>query len=295
VNRCNAKGCQHYVPPHHGHLILSCARGQDYVPLALQLVILLYAIHNAPQTLCHKMTGAGHKIIEAIYLANDECRRVYVEHKEKLIDLGTDDPNDPHDVEADEVDLRAGLVDDHEKAPQTAKVEFEQWGGVQKRGFPATLVMTRLKPMKTKLRAPGPGPIRMVDWEPFANKRLKDRNVMLHTDGARSYYLKVRGVFHDHVVHSKKKLKVNGKFVKRDGEHVWIKPHYVKVFSHTMPNGKASKVKGGTQIIDRFWRLLKEFLQGSSARVGSMTLRRRIRSAQWYHWQQGLDKWSVEA
>ena len=100
-------------------------------------------------------------------------------------------------------------------------------------------------------------------------------------------------MYHDHVVHMKKKLKVNGKFVKRDGKFVWIKPHYTKIITHTLENGVTLTVKGGTQIIDRFWRSLREFLRGRKGRVGSMMLRRRIRSAQWDHWQQNKCRWGM--
>ena len=218
---------------------------------------------------------------------------MYVEETEKTINLGTDDPNDPYDAEADEVDLRACLADDHETAPADQQKEFEQWGGYQKRGFPESLILMKLKPKKTTKRAPGPGAIRLRDWKPFAKRKLKDSNIILHTDGAKTYKLKIRGMLHDHVVHSRKKLRIKGKIVKRNGNIVWIKPHYTKVFTHTLPNGKTIKVQGGTQIIDRFWRKLRASLKGNSSRVGSLALRRRIRSAQWDHWQQKKDKWAM--
>ena len=60
-------------------------------------------------------------------------------------------------------------------------------------------------------------------------------------------------------------------FVKRDGKFVWVKPHYTKIFTHKLKSGKKVKVKGGTQIINRFWRKLREFLEG--------------------HWQQNQDRW----
>ena len=42
-----------------------------------------------------------------------------------------------------------------------------------------------------------------VDWQPMAEKWLKDRRVILHSDSAKSYRLKVAGVLHDAVVHQK--------------------------------------------------------------------------------------------
>jgi hypothetical protein len=55
------------------------------------------------------------------------------------------------------------------------------------------------------VRAPGPGPIRKRDWAPLARRHLEGKKVILHTDGARAYTLKVPGVVHDNVVHMKKK------------------------------------------------------------------------------------------
>ena len=78
-------------------------------------------------------------------------------------------------------------------------------------------------------RAPGPGPIRKPDWKPFANKFLKDRKVILHTDGARTYKLWLPGVLHDNVVHKKKKAIIAGKTI-------WIKPQYAKIWTHTHPS-----------------------------------------------------------
>ena len=108
------------------------------------------------------------------------------------------------DVEADEVDFRKGLAPDHEDAAEDQKVVWEQWGGVVERGYPETLVLTRLKPKGTKERAPGPGPMRLKDWQPFLAKRLRGRKIILHTDGARAYQNKADGVIHDNVVHKKK-------------------------------------------------------------------------------------------
>ncbi|CAE7827020.1 unnamed protein product [Symbiodinium sp. CCMP2592] len=60
--------------------------------------------------------------------------------------------------------------------------------------------------------------------------------VVLHSDGARAYKLKVPGVMHCNVVHKKKKVKVDGKVR-------WVKPHYTKVYSIKLPTGDQMKVK----------------------------------------------------
>ena len=88
-------------------------------------------------------------------------------------------------------------------------VVWEQWGGVVQRGNNKSLILTRLRPKRTQLRAPGPGAMRTADWEPTANRHLKDRHVILHTDGAQAYNLEVDGALHDHVAHKRKKLMRN--------------------------------------------------------------------------------------
>ena len=52
-------------------------------------------------------------------------------------------------------------------------------------------------------------------------------------------------------------------------------------------------MRGGTQVIDRFWRSLRKHLVGRTSPVGSHALERRIRSCQWEMWYQGKDKWSA--
>jgi hypothetical protein len=40
--------------------------------------------------------------------------------------------------------------------------------------------------LASKPRAPGPGAIRKVEWKPLAVKWLQNREVILHTDSAKS-------------------------------------------------------------------------------------------------------------
>ena len=114
----------------------------------------------------------------------------------------------------------------------------------------------------------------------------KERCVFLHTDGARSYLLgqnrkrKLDGVIHDYVVHKKKKIGGN-----------WITPHYVQLFRHVMADGSAVCTKGGTQIIDRFWRTLREHMGSHGVSVNKQLWANRVRSAQWTYWHQGQDLW----
>ena len=56
------------------------------------------------------------------------------------------------------------------------------------------MALFRLNPIKTKKRSPGPGPFRSGDWKHIAERMLKNRQIILHTDGARSYKLALPGV-----------------------------------------------------------------------------------------------------
>ena len=49
-------------------------------------------------------------------------------------------------------------------------------------GRPDTLVLHRLRPLPAKLRAPGPGAVRKVEWMLIAKNWLQNRNMILHTD-----------------------------------------------------------------------------------------------------------------
>jgi len=112
---------------------------------------------------------------------------------------------------------------------------------------------------------------------------LKDRQVILHTDGAKAYKLALSGVIHDNVVHKKKWLVVNGK-------QTWVRPHYIytKLCTHTLPNGNEKQAR----------RSLTDFgaMSVLTRRVGSCTLRRKIRgAAQWTYWHRGENLWRATA
>ena len=62
-----------------------------------------------------------------------------------------------------------------------------------------------------KIAIPGPGPIRKRDWKPVAKQYLEVRRMVLHTDGARAYKLKLDQVERCNVVHKKKQVKANGR------------------------------------------------------------------------------------
>ncbi|CAE7742054.1 unnamed protein product, partial [Symbiodinium necroappetens] len=119
-------------------------------------------------------------------------------------------------------------------------------------------------------REPGPGPIRKREWTSIAAKYLAGRRVILHTDGARAYKLKVDQVVHCNVVHKKTKVKKNGKVY-------WEKPRYTKIYDLMLPTGQKFKVTSGTQIIDRCWRHLRSHLQYTARAPGNPIMTRKMR------------------
>ena len=81
-------------------------------------------------------------------------------------------------------------------------------------------------------------------------KHLKSKKVVLHSDCAQTYKLKVPGLLHDRAVH-KSQVVIN------KGIHVWEKPKYGEIHTHVLPDKGNLYVKTGTQIIDRFWQHLR--------------------------------------
>ena len=120
----------------------------------------------------------------------------------------------------------------------------------------------------------------------LADKWLRNKQVVLHTDAAKSYRMKVAGIIHDNVVHQRKKVKVKGVWK-------WQLPKYVRLVSHSIPGSKKKMtVKAGTQVIDRAWRFLKErIVLNQSCKVGTARLRAKVRSAQYEYWHRNEDLW----
>ena len=118
----------------------------------------------------------------------------------------------------------------------------------------------------------------------MAKKHLQNRMVILHSDGARTYKLKVPGLLHDMAIHKKK-------LVIRNGQRIWLNPKYSELRTHTTPDNTTVHVKTGTQIIDRFWQHLRSHLGRMKRTTGSSTLEARIRSAQFTYWYKGKDLW----
>ena len=190
AHRCPKKDCQKFVQPHNFHPIFFGGSGPHFTSLADQASALCCALAGVPVTSAPLVLGLDHKPVERIYQNLEMARSKHVVQTQKKIRFGS--MVDWPDVEADEVDLGHDKVE-----PDSGKkISWEQWGGIVERGQPQTLMLFRLKPAATKPRAPGPGAIRKRDWAPIAQKHLANRNVVLHTDGARAYKLKLPGVLH---------------------------------------------------------------------------------------------------
>lgn len=284
VHRCSAKACQKRIQPHDFHPIFFGGSGASLTSLGKQAAVLLCALAGVPVTAVPLLLDMDDKPVFRIYANLELARARHVVLKEKDIVYMASLRNGVTmcDVEADEVDLGKELCEDG------VHLAWEQWGGLVERGRPKTLTLFRLQPSTTNPRSPGPGPIRRREWLPIANKSLKDRQVILHTDGAKAYKVSLPGVVHDNVVHKKKRVLINGK-------QTWVRPHYTKLFTHTLPNGKKIRVKAGTQIIDRFWGHVRAYLKHAARLVGSCALKRKIRAAQWTYWHKGENLWSATA
>ena len=282
-HRCSAKGCQVYINPHHLHPLFTDGRGTGHMSLQRQAALLFLKLNNIPHAAIHRLLGVNHKAIEDMATRLHSLRKKYVEVKEKEIDFASGVKWS--DVEADETTFdrqNMGAFAENKAAP----IAWEQWCGLVKRGHPESLVLHRLNPKMSEARAPGPGAIRKVEWTPLANKWLKDKEVVLHTDAAKSYKCKISGVVHDNVVHCKKKVLIHGKWK-------WQAPNYVRIVPHKVPGKKGLlRCKAGTQVIDRAWRFLKDRVQiNQASRVGSAALRAKLRSAQYEYWYRNRDMW----
>ena len=285
-HRCNrGRICGRRVAPHDFHPIFVHGSGTQTTPLADQATMLFCGVAGCSQTSTHRILPKNHKVVSGVYSRMYAARAKYVGLKQKRIKFGKYESW--KDVEADEVDVAKG-----EEAEGTSRsrtpIVWEQWGGIVERGAPETLVLIRLKPAKTKRRAPGPGAIRKRDWTPIARRWLARRKVILHTDGARTYRMKIPGVKHDYAVHKRKRAVINGRVV-------WIKPKFSRVRWHNIAaEGEPKKklwVKTGTQIIDRAWQQLRKHKGNLCAGPHSIALTHRVRSFQWEYWNTGKDLW----
>eukprot|EP00438_Fugacium_kawagutii_P018574 Skav220205 [mRNA] locus=scaffold2858:132927:134168:+ [translate_table: standard] len=286
--RCGRKDCQQRVHPQHLHPLFQACRGPEALSLQLQAALLLLLLLRVSLASIHLILGVNHKVIETMQKHLEQIRKNHVVKTEKSIVFGAS--MKWADVEGDEATFdKKDISSDPTwtKAAQDGRsLLWEQWSGLLQRGKPKTLVLSRLNPGLTVTHAPGPGAITKHDWTPLGQKWLANRKVIFHTDAAKAYKMKLPGVLHDSVVHQQKRVKKHGKWR-------WTKPNFVKMKTHKLPGGKSTKVKCGTQLIDRCWKFIKERLaKNSNSRAGTQTLHRKIRAAQYEYWRRGEDMWA---
>ena len=284
VHKCGSTGCRHYVTPLHGHPVFHQGRGQ-IMPVQDQAAVCLCELSGMTGVSTHMLLGYNHKSIRRIRKQLRLVRKRYVEKKQRAITFSG--KGKWRDVEGDETSFRKSVD------PDKNQCVWSQYCGIIERGRPESLVLRQLNPPPTASRAPGPGPIRKVEWGPIAKEYLHGRDVIFHTDKAKSYKLRMPGLLRDAVRHCKKRVKVRGvwKWVKVRGVWKWLKPVYTKLTRHKTPSGRILRTKAGTQVIDRAWRFLKAHLTGVSAKPRSVMLNAHTRSAQWHYWCRGKDLW----
>ena len=257
-HRCNRKHCQMYMSPTHLHPWFTDGNGAAATPLQTQAAVLLMKLQNISIPSTCQMLAVNHKLAEDMSTRLMYARQDYVKANQPKIQLGSKKGDFRYvkywvDVEGDEASFtKSNMLGVDPEVDPKKPVRWEQWLGLVQRGRPESLILERLNPPPSEVRAPGPGAVRKVEWLPLAKKHLQGNHVIFHTDAARSYTAKVDQVLHDNVVHAKKRKVIDGKVT-------WIKPNYVKVVSHKLPStSKTVRVKAGTQIIDKAWRYMKD-------------------------------------
>ena len=189
-----------------------------------------------------------------------------VESEQQNITYGTTTADWP-EIEVDEVTLQKRNVKD--------KIKWSNYIGMIQRGLPSSLWIERLPDRFSSLKSPGPGPIQSKVWNEIAKQKVDGRGIILHSDSARAYLRPYKRMAHTRVVHCRKWK--NG---------AWTKPHFTKNFVVKCDHTKKA-VRGGTQIIDGVWRLLRKGKWGVHG--DGKDLNASVRWTQWRYWKQNQD------
>ena len=204
------------------------------------------------------MLGMDHKSVDDIYKSWRNTAATETEKEQDKIVLG--DGKSWRDAEVDEVSTKKKLVwrpptnPGQDATAAVARMEWDSWLGMQERGKPESLVLIQLRSALPSRPPQALGPITKEMWTPIAKKLLENRKIILHTDGARAYRVRVQGMRRDSVIHKKKK--VNG---------VWKKPKFAKPNTHVLPDGTKIRCMMGTQTIDGLWKHLRQQIKDISA------------------------------
>ena len=148
---------------------------------------------GVPLSSIHILLDMNHKALERMEQNLAFVRTAYVEHCQKSMSFGTGKGKKWTEVEADEAVFDKFLLPAEDAEVQKKPMRWEQWLGIVARGKPSSLVLIRLFSTATCKRAPGPGAVKKESWLKVANAWLKNRNIILHTDSARSSKPRLRG------------------------------------------------------------------------------------------------------
>ena len=288
VQRCRAKACQKFVLPHSHHPVFVTSWGNSHTPLREQVLVLFCNVARVEQGKIHVLTGVRRSVVEAVSARWRKALVAYVEKTQMAIKLG--DGKKWSQCEVDEVTCRGKR--------QGQKVTWFQYCGLLKRGDRKTLVLAQMKVKATRIKQKGkgkgsavsPGPITKTEWRHIANKFVKNKKILLHSDGARAYrYSRIPGVITDSVKHKRPK------------------PIYTALWRHVLPKDQSKAhtdvkklpasekeivwVKKGTQLVDNVWRQLKLLGLPKSTKAEDTIIHQRVREFQWHHWNAQADKW----
>lgn len=290
VQRCSARACHKFVLPHSHHPVFVASWGVSHVPLRQQALVLFCLVARVEPGKIHLLTGLGRKVVESVCARWRKALVSFVEKKQLTIQLG--DGKKWSQCEVDEVTCRGKR--------RGQRVTWYQYCGLLKRGDRRTLILAKMKVKATFVKRKGkgagstvsPGPITKKEWAQIANKFVKLRKILLHSDGARAYrFSKIPGVVTDAVKHKRPK------------------PVYTALWRHVLPKDQTKAhtdlkklppsekevvwVKKGTQLIDNCWRQLKLLGLPKSTKAEDDAVHFRVREFQWHHWNAENDKWKA--
>jgi hypothetical protein len=87
-HRCNRKGCQSYINPHHLHPIFVDGRGSSHTPLQTQSALLFLLLNRVSHPAIHCILALNHKAIGDMGKRLNHLRKGWVEEKERSIVFG---------------------------------------------------------------------------------------------------------------------------------------------------------------------------------------------------------------
>ncbi|CAE7795688.1 unnamed protein product [Symbiodinium sp. CCMP2592] len=278
----------YHIPGTH---FFTCAWGQAHIPLRQQVQVLFCNAARLGSGQVHILTGLGAKAVQSLSQRWRQALVRFVEQQQDSKPFG-------HlqrwvECEVDEVTLRGKRCGN--------RVAWHQYLGLLERGNRRSLVLVKMKIRTTSVKRTGSGkgstgpagPISKEDWKRIGSRYLKNRKILLHSDGARAYrYVKIPGVVTDAVKNKK------------------LRPVYAALWKHRLPRDQAKALAGslkqsetdvmwvqkGTQLIDnvwRQWRQLKLVGLPKSTKADEATIESRVREFQLHHWNAEVDKFNA--